>query len=145
MSLRRFGWGDEPAYSAKAPLTGKLSKPCGWPQESLRRSFGRLPTPDRTFGVLEGMAGIYRADGTTDRAGVPLPHGPVPSQRTRRKKRALPIVRDEFRADYSSIGLLASRARLRFIDRSSLSGDLRLGRRNRTFLLCQQPDISTLP
>ena len=81
----------------------------------------------------------------TTRIGVPLPLGPEPSPRTRRKQRALPIVRDEFRVDYSLIGLLASSARLRFIDRSSLSGDLRSGRRNRTFLLCQQADISTLP
>ena len=79
------------------------------------------------------------------RIGVPLPLGSKPSPRTRRKERALPIVRDEFRVDYSLIGLLAGSARLRIIDRSSLSGDLRPGRRHRTFLLCQQADISTLP
>jgi hypothetical protein len=37
-----------------------------------------------------------------------------PGKRTRREDHALFIVRDEFRAGYSSIGLLASRARLRF-------------------------------
>ena len=39
---------------------------------------------------------------------------PDPGKRTRREDHALLIVRDEFRAGYSSIGLLASRARLRF-------------------------------
>jgi len=38
----------------------------------------------------------------------------APGKRTRREDHALLIVRDEFRAGYSSIGLLASRARLRF-------------------------------
>ena len=39
---------------------------------------------------------------------------PGPRQRTRREEHDLLIVRDEFRTGYSSIGLLASRARLRF-------------------------------
>ena len=39
---------------------------------------------------------------------------PGPGKRTRRKERAPLIVRDEFRTGYSLIGLLASRARLRF-------------------------------
>jgi len=39
---------------------------------------------------------------------------PCPGKRTRREDHALLIVRDEFRTGYSSIGLLASRARLRF-------------------------------
>jgi hypothetical protein len=39
---------------------------------------------------------------------------PSPGKRTRREDHALLIVRDEFRTGYSSIGLLASRARLRF-------------------------------
>jgi hypothetical protein len=39
---------------------------------------------------------------------------PGPGKRTRREDHALFIVHDEFRAGYSSIGLLASRARLRF-------------------------------
>src|SRR5258707_15097626 len=37
-----------------------------------------------------------------------------PGKRTRREDHALLIVRDEFRTGYSSIGLLASIARLRF-------------------------------
>jgi hypothetical protein len=69
--------------------------------------------------------GIYRSDvgfkpkpkskpnpgAGTDR--LPLV-GPSPGKRTRREDHALLIVRDEFRTGYSSIGLLASRARLRF-------------------------------
>jgi hypothetical protein len=39
---------------------------------------------------------------------------PGPGKRTRREDHALLIVRDEFRTGYSSIGLLASRAHLRF-------------------------------
>jgi hypothetical protein len=39
---------------------------------------------------------------------------PGPGKRTRREDHALLIVRDEFRTGYSSIGLLASIARLRF-------------------------------
>ena len=39
---------------------------------------------------------------------------PCPGKRTRREDHALLIVRDEFRTGYSSIGLLASIARLRF-------------------------------
>jgi len=39
---------------------------------------------------------------------------PSPGSRTRREDHALLIVRDEVPAGYSSIGLLASRARLRF-------------------------------
>jgi len=39
---------------------------------------------------------------------------PSPGKRTRREDHALLIVLDEFRTGYSLIGLLASRARLRF-------------------------------
>jgi hypothetical protein len=39
---------------------------------------------------------------------------PGPGKRTRREDHAPLIVRDEFRTGYSLIGLLASRARLRF-------------------------------
>src|ERR1700735_4579381 len=49
-------------------------------------------------------------------AGPTAPRWSAPGQgkRTRREDHALLIVRDEFRTGYSSIGLLASRARLRF-------------------------------
>jgi hypothetical protein len=49
---------------------------------------------------------------------------PSPGKRTRREDHALLIVRDEFRAGYSLIGLLASIARLRFtgIARIALDG-----------------------
>jgi hypothetical protein len=45
---------------------------------------------------------------------------PDPGKRTRREDHALLIVRDEFRTGYSSIGLLASRARLRFTGNLSI-------------------------
>jgi hypothetical protein len=44
----------------------------------------------------------------------PVGRPPGPGKRTRREEHALLIVRDEFRTGYSLIGLLASRARLRF-------------------------------
>ena len=44
----------------------------------------------------------------------PVGRPPGPGKRTRREDHALLIVRDEFRAGYSLIGLLASRARRRF-------------------------------
>jgi hypothetical protein len=52
---------------------------------------------------------------------------PGPGKRTRREKHAPPIVHDEFRTGYSLIGLLASRARLRFtgVVRISLDGTSR--------------------
>ena len=45
---------------------------------------------------------------------LPLAGPRYPGKRTRREDHVLLIVRDEFRTGYSSIGLLASRARLRF-------------------------------
>jgi hypothetical protein len=52
---------------------------------------------------------------------------PSPGKRTRREEHAHLIVRDEFRTGYSLIGLLASRARLRFagIVRITLDGKWR--------------------
>jgi hypothetical protein len=42
---------------------------------------------------------------------VPFPVGPLPGYRTRRKERALPIVRDEFRTGYSLIGFARQQSR----------------------------------
>jgi len=67
-----------------------------------------------------------------------LLYHPGPSKRTRRKERALLIVRDEFRPAISSIGLLASIARLRFTDTGSITRTLSPARLNRTFLLCRE-------
>jgi hypothetical protein len=71
---------------------------------------------------FQGMGGIYRSDVDQNENQIPG-RGPTasrqsaprdPGKRTRREDHALLIVRDEFRTGYSSIGLLASRARLRF-------------------------------
>jgi len=69
------------------------------------------------------QGGIYRSDvwkvkvkTTSPEVGVPPPVGRPPRPGKRRDGRSASrlIVRDEFRTGYSSIGLLASRARLRF-------------------------------
>src|ERR1039457_2118693 len=67
------------------------------------------------------QGGIYRSDVVKLKpnpgAGgglLPAVGPPGPGKRTRREDHALLIVRDEFRAGYSLIGLLASRARRRF-------------------------------
>ena len=70
---------------------------------------------------------------------------PSPGKRTRREDHALLIVRDEFRTGYSLIGLLASIARLRFTGTRRLTCTPESPAQKRTFLLCQQEDISTLP
>ena len=70
---------------------------------------------------------------------------PSPGKRTRREDHALLIVRDEFRTGYSLIGLLASIARLRFTGTRRLTYTPESPAQKRTFLLCQQEDISTLP
>ena len=67
--------------------------------------------------------GIYRSD-VVQNKNQTLGTGPTasrrsvraPGKRTRREDHALLIVRDEFRPGYSSIGLVATRARLRFTD-----------------------------
>ena len=106
----------------------RAGKPGGF-FKSLRRicddpfsatSFQRtiLGRPSMRF---QGKGGIYRSDvGQTktkswggDRS-PPVGPPPGPGKRTRREDHALLIVRDEFRAGYSLIGLLASRARRRF-------------------------------
>ena len=63
---------------------------------------------------------------------------PSPGKRTRREDHALLIVRDEFRTGYSSIGLLASIARLRFTGTARITRTLSPPRQNRTFLLCRE-------
>src|SRR5580658_9109825 len=61
---------------------------------------------------------------------------PGPGKRTRREDHALLIVRDEFRTGYSLIGLLASRARLRFTGARRLTCCPQRPRLKGTFLLC---------
>ena len=48
-------------------------------------------------------------------------------------------------AGYSSIGLVATRARLRFTGTRNLTCTFHKPRQKGTFLLCQQGDISILP
>jgi hypothetical protein len=74
------------------------------------------------------QGGIYRSD--VAKTLKPNPgaeptasrwSAPGPGKRTRREDHALLIVRDEFRTGYSLIGLLASRARLRFTGTARLN------------------------
>ena len=92
-------------------------------KESLRRSLPRHSLHNNTEApqyAFSRHGGIYRSDVVRQKpnpgAGPPPPAGRPrgPGKRTRREDHALLIVRDEFRAGYSLIGLLASRARLRF-------------------------------
>jgi hypothetical protein len=48
-------------------------------------------------------------------------------------------------AGYSSIGLVATRARLRFTGTRNLTCTFHKTRQKTTFLLCREDDISTLP
>jgi hypothetical protein len=83
--------------------------------------------------LLTNLARIYR---------IPVGSGPGPE--ARRKETRLPIVATSS-GGYSSIGLLASIARLRFTGTRNLTCTFHKPRQKGTFLLCQQGDISTLP
>ena len=122
------------ARSRKLPLTGKRSaRPAGKPgdfliaKESLQRSLPRhflLPASnhtERSVCVFKAWAEsigpmLVQNKNQILGRGRPPPDGQPrgPGKRTRREDHALLIVRDEFRTGYSSIGLLASIARLRF-------------------------------
>jgi hypothetical protein len=72
--------------------------------------------------------------------------GPEPRQQNASGgPRSISSSADEFLAGYSSIGLVATRARLRFAGTRRLTCILQSPRRNTTFLLCREGDISTLP
>jgi hypothetical protein len=83
---------------------------------------------------------ILGRDRTTSRWSAPSP-----GKERVAEDQALLIVRDEFRTGYSSIGLLASRARLRFTGVRRLTCSPQRPRLKGTFLLCQKGDISILP
>jgi hypothetical protein len=116
--------------------------------------FSPLPTVSNTeapqYAFLR-QGGIYRSDVVpteNQSQNQPRPEtdclptvGLEPKQRTRREDHALLIVRDEFRTGYSSIGLLASRARLRFTGTRKLTCTLQRHGLKGTFLLCQDGDI----
>src|ERR1019366_1358671 len=120
----------------KLPITGKRSaRPAGKPgdfliaKESLQRSLPRhflLSASNHTersacvFKVCRNLTvrclvrtktKSWGRGPTASRWSAPW----APGKRTRREDHALLIVRDEFRTGYSLIGLLARRARLRFI------------------------------
>src|ERR1035438_7407658 len=123
----------EVARSRKLPITGKRSaRPAGKPgdfliaKESLQRSLPRhfllsaSNHTERSVCVCKAWRNLSVRCGQNKNQILgrdrPPPDGrPVaPGKRTRREDHALLIVRDEFRTGYSLIGLLASRARLRF-------------------------------
>src|SRR2546423_13888550 len=70
----------------------------------------------RFLGRAESIGPMWSKRKPNPGWGQPPPAGRPrnPGKRTRREDHALLIVRDEFRTGYSSIGLLASIARLRF-------------------------------
>jgi hypothetical protein len=92
--------------------------------------------------------GIYRSDAfpTSNKPGpdcrFPVGSGQVLKRAGRKhaysSSRRVP-------AGYSSIGLVATRARLRFTGNRNLTCTFHRPRQKGTFLLCQQGDISTLP
>ena len=115
------------------PFTGKRSaRPAGQPgdfliaQESLQRSLPRhfllaaSNHTERSVCVFKAWRNLSVRCGQNRNQILgrdrPPPDGRPrgPGKRTRREDHALLIVRDEFRTGYSLIGLLASRARLRF-------------------------------
>src|ERR1017187_9484927 len=125
----------EVARSRKLPITGKRSaRPTGKPgvfliaKEILQLSLPRhflLSASNHTersacvFKVWRNLSvrclvrtktKSWGRGPTASRWSAPW----APGKRTRREDHALLIVRDEFRTGYSLIGLLASRARLRF-------------------------------
>ena len=153
-----------------SPSTGKLSaRPAGKPGDLfVKGEFATIPSAapslsscriiPRRLGVrFFRQGGIYRSDVVQKqnqsqnlqnprvRCRLPLV-GPA-SLGQRRDGRSAPwlIVRDEFRTGYSSIGLLASRARLRFTGASRITWAPQRFRAKVTFLLCQGGDISILP
>src|SRR5271157_1473623 len=129
--------GDGVARRQSSPYTGKCSaRPAGRPGEffHVEGAFATIPSAPLPFDLMNTEApqyafsrqgGIYRSDVVQNQkqSQNQIPgreptasrwSAPGPGKRTRREDHALLIVRDEFRAGYSSIGLLASRARLRF-------------------------------
>ena len=132
----------ERGVKTKSPYTGKPSarprpvSPGGFSHR--QGEFATIPSPPlpvpidtipRRLGMrFLRQGGIYRSDvvqtqnkvntkvQTNPRARPTASRwsAPSPGKRTRREEHALLIVRGEFRTGYSLIGLLASRARLRF-------------------------------
>ena len=70
---------------------------------------------------------------------------PSPGKRTRREEHALSHRPQMSSGRHSSIGLVATRARLRFAGTHRLPCTSRVPPQNRNFLLCWEAELSTLP
>ena len=154
---------DGVARRQSSPYTGKCSaRPAGRPGDffHVEGAFATIPSAPLPLSsdlmhteapqyAFSRQGGIYRSDvvQNQNQSQNQIPgreptasrwSAPSPGKRTRREDHALLIVRDEFRTGYSSIGLLASRARLRFTGTPRLPCALSPARQNRTFLLCRE-------
>ena len=161
---------EEVARSRKFALNRETLRTTGTGKPGIifrQREFATIPSPpplltaskNNTEGpqyAFSRKGGIYRSDVVPNqnqsqnqnlgrRPTASRWSAPSPGKRTRREDHALLIVRDEFRTGYSLIGLLASRARLRFTGACRLTCSLQRPRLKGTFLLCWKGDISTLP
>jgi hypothetical protein len=131
--MRHVGWHWRWREGKSRPLPGnsphdRTGRPGGFSivKESLRRSLPAIPpatannpeAPQDAFSKAGRNLSVRcgRRPKPNPGAGATASRwsAPGPGKRTRREDHALLIVRDEFRTGYSSIGLLASRARLRF-------------------------------
>jgi hypothetical protein len=132
-------------------------------KESLRRSLPRHRIPHQSRIILGAQyaflrhGGIYLVRwGSTSKTKVktkswvgttPPPAGrPRAQAKERAGRNTLSlIVRRCVPAGYSSIGLVATRARLRFAGTLRLPRTSRVATQNRNFLLCWEAELSTLP
>jgi len=160
---------DGVARRQSSPYTGKCSaRPAGRPGDffHVEGAFATIPSAPLPLSsdlmnteapqyAFSRQGGIYRSDvvQNQNQSQNQIPgreptasrwSAPSPGKRTRREDHALLIVRDEFRAGYSLIGLLASIARLRFTGTRRITCTPQRPRQKGTFLLCAEGDISTL-
>jgi hypothetical protein len=154
---------DGVARRQSSPYTGRCSaRPAGRPGDffHVEGAFATIPSAPLRLGrdlmnteapqyAFSRQGGIYRSDVVQNQnqnqsqSQNQIPgreptasrwSAPGPGKRTRREDHALLIVRDEFRTGYSSIGLLASIARLRFTGTRRLTCTPERPRRKATFL-----------
>jgi hypothetical protein len=123
-----------PTHSTTRTVARQECAPAGEPQA-------------RNLAFFQARRNLSVRCGPKSKSKPSKPEGAVPpsvgrpaSLGQRRDGRSVPclIVRDEFRTGYSSIGLLASRARLRFTGSPSITCTFPSIRQKGTFLLCQQ-------
>jgi hypothetical protein len=117
----------------------------------LTTRFPQLSIPGARYAFSKAWAESIWSDGVQkpnpDSGTIPPPAG---RPRAKVKERAgritlFLIVRRRVPAGYSSIGLVATRARLRFTGTSRLTRTPQATRPKGTFLLCYRGDISILP